>query len=139
MRRLYDLHGLARLEVLGTAAEAEVVDHWLGEFAVDAASADSPDIVWHASSDDSPGRSAARVSRTARDETGDAFVCRHSGGEFECWGSGHHLYSLLQDVLLRRGASLVHGCSLACKDSGTLVFARGGVGKSRSGRTRARE
>jgi hypothetical protein len=126
--RAYDIHGLVRLLVHGASPDAEVIDHWLGEFAVGEGDLGPADVVWFPSGENAP-LDAAALEPDSRTEQGNSFVRRFGDG-WECWGPGHNFYALFQDLLLRRGASLVHGCSLSYGERGVLLFAGGGVGKS---------
>jgi hypothetical protein len=127
--RAYDIHGLVRLLVHGASADAEVIDHWLAEFAVGEGELGPADVVWFPSGENAPP-DAAGLESVSRTEQRNSFVRRFGDG-WECWGPGHNFYALFQDLLLRRGASLVHGCSLSYGgERGVLLFARGGVGKS---------
>ena len=128
MTRAYDIHGLVRFLVHGDSVDAEVIDHWLGEFAVGERDLGPADVVWFSSAEDAPPDAAA-LQPDSRTEQGNGFVRRFGDG-WECWGPGHNFYALFQDLLLRRGASLVHGGSLAYDERGVLLFACGGVGKS---------
>jgi hypothetical protein len=140
MSRAYNVHDLIRFDVRGQSREAEVIDHWLAEFAVESLGG-TADIVWHANGTD-PAASAEPITPSSR-ETGNSSLLSLTTGGWECWGDGHHFYALFQDLLVGRGASLVHGASLAVEGRGALLFARGGVGKSSvvfgsRGRTTAR-
>jgi hypothetical protein len=127
MSGAYKVHDLILFDVRGRSREAEVVDHWLGEFGVESLDG-TPDIVWHANGG-GPTVPAEPISHSLR-EAADSYLRVLPAGGWECWGGEHDFYTLFQDLLLRRGASLVHGASLALEGKGALLFARGGVGKS---------
>lgn len=125
----FNLHGLVGLRIEGTSPETEEVAYWLRELRGDLTGVSPEQVVrWIPNTAGKPGTARSIQASTA--EPVQAFVDGGQAGPWACYGRTHNVYAVLQEFLSRVGAIMVHACSIDVGGRGTVIGARGGVGKS---------
>lgn len=85
-----------------------------------------PDVVW----DDAPGSGRPLAGDPRDPDPPRSFVAVDSAGRWHLAGPDHDGRLPVQDVLLRRGATLLHGTAVAVAGRGVLVLGPPGSGKT---------
>ena len=119
----YLVGDLAAVGLEGSGPGSEDIMRWVSELASTRADG-AIDIMWR------PSHRAHAPSERRRQQEGSPPAVRTGDGSWECWGRGNHFLLMLQEVLLARGASLVHACAIEFSGRGVLLVARSGGGKT---------
>lgn len=85
-----------------------------------------PDVVW----DDAPGSGRPLAGDPRDPDPPRSFVAVDSAGRWHLAGPDHDGRLPVQDVLLRRGATLLHGTAVTVAGRGVLVLGPPGSGKT---------